>query len=479
MGSTQVPVKPASSGWELDAENIAVKIRWFGLLVGFVYVNVQGHPIDRLLLLNALLAVGAAYTLLDTWHSLRGRVFLGAYPLVVSVMEALFIGLLCRFDVGPESPFRYYYLLSLVCCAIRHPRRVTYVTCGLHCVSYGLLFLAAPPEGRAALPFVLTLVVLAWVTWAADAMGRLLKRVGDHLGRLNAALQENQAQLEARIAERTRELQEAQARLLHQEKMAAFGLLAAGIAHEVGNPLTSISSMVQMLQRRAEDPYTLDKLALVSGQLQRIRTTLRELVEFSRPASTERTRFTLAEVLDEALNIAKYYKRIRGRIAAPPLPPELPPLVGVRDQLVQALLNLILNAIDAAGRDGRVELSVTRVGHGQETMPQRGDPVPQQGLVEVAVRDDGPGVAPADVGRLFQPYFTTKKHGTGLGLFVTRRLVEEHGGTVDFESGPGGGTVFRVRLPCATAVSAMLPRPGTAEAPVAHEYAPATAEGGA
>ena len=165
-------------------------------------------------------------------------------------MEALFIGLLCYFDDGLESPFRYYYFLSLICCAIRQPRPVTYATCALHCLSYGLLFLATPPEGRPLAPFVLTLVMLGWVTWASDAMALLLKRVGDHLAQLNAALQENQAELEARIAERTGELQEAQAHLLHQEKMAAFGLLAAGIAHEVGNPLTSISALVQMLQRR-------------------------------------------------------------------------------------------------------------------------------------------------------------------------------------------------------------------------------------
>ncbi len=423
------------SGWELAAETIAVKIRWFGLLVGCVLVNVQSRPLDRLALLNALLAVGAVYTLLDTWYGLRGRVFLHQYPLCVSLMEALFIGLLCHFDAGLDSPFRYYYFLSLVCCAIRHPPLVTYATCVLHCLSYGLLFLATPPNARPLLPFVLTLVVLVWVTWAGDAMSRLLKRVGDHLGRLNAALQENQTQLEARIAERTCELQEAQARLLHQEKMAAFGLLAAGIAHEVGNPLTSISSLVQMLQRRTEDPYTLDKLGLVSGQLQRIRATLRELIEFSRPASSEKTRFTLREVLDEALNIAKYYKRTRGRIATPPLPPDLPPLFGVRDQLVQVFLNLVLNAIDAAGRDRPVELAVTR-------RPED---------VEVAVRDGGGGVAPEHAARLFQPYFTTKKHGTGLGLFVTRQLVADHGGTVEFESPAEGGAVFRVRLPLAPA----------------------------
>jgi signal transduction histidine kinase len=296
-----------------------------------------------------------------------------------------------------------------------------------------LLYLALPEPERRLTSFALTLVVLVWVTWASSALGLLLKQVGDHLGRLNAALQENQAELEARIAERTRELQEAQAHVLHQEKMAAFGLLAAGIAHEVGNPLTSISSMVQMLQRREADDYTQNKLSLVSGQLQRIRSTLRELVEFSRPASTERTRVSLGDILEEALNIAKYYKRTRGRIASAELPPELPPLYAVRDQLVQVFLNLVLNAIDATDRDGRIELSVTL----------------RPGGVEVAVRDNGHGIAPEHAGRLFQPYFTTKKHGTGLGLFVTRKLVADHGGTVHFESRPGEGTVFRVWLPVA------------------------------
>ncbi len=433
--ATALSGRPAAvpSPWELAAETIAVKIRWFGLLVGYVLVNLGGDGSGRQAVLNALLALGTAYTLLDTGLSLRGRVFLGRWPLAVSVMEALFIGLLCYYGGGVESPFRYYYFLSLICCAIRHPAQVTYATCALHGLSYGLLFLALPPEGRRLTSFAVTLVVLGWVTWASGAMGLLLKRVGDYLGRLNAALQEHQAELEARIAERTRELQEAQAHVLHQEKMAAFGLLAAGIAHEVGNPLTSISSLVQMVQRRAADPYTLDKLSLVSGQLQRIRTTLRELVEFSRPASNERARVSLADILGEALNIAKYYKRTRGRIAAPDLPADLPPLYAVREQLVQVFLNLVLNAADAVGKDGRIELGVKRKGEG----------------VEVTVRDNGCGIAPEHAGRLFQPYFTTKKHGTGLGLFVTRQLVTEHGGTVACESRPGEGTVFRVWLPLA------------------------------
>src|SRR5262249_22477268 len=155
----------------------------------------------------------------------------------------------------------------------------------------------------------------------------------------------------ARIAERTQELQEAQAHVLHQEKMAALGLLAAGIAHEVGNPLTSISSLVQILQRRDTDTYTQEKLELVRGQLQRIQATLRELINFSRPASTERTLVSLRDILAEALNVAKYYKRTRGRTITLEAPPEVPLLCGVHDQLVQVFLNLVLNAVDATERD--------------------------------------------------------------------------------------------------------------------------------
>jgi signal transduction histidine kinase len=442
--TTAAPIAPpltAASPWELAAETIAVKIRWFGLLVGYVLVNISDHPPPRIAVLNALLTLGALFTLFDTVFSLRGRIFLGRTPLVISGMEALFIALLCYYDGGLESPFRFYYFLSLICCAVRHASQLTYATCALHCISYGLLYLALPKPQQSISALALMLVMLGWVTWASNALALLLKRVGDYLASLNRALQRHQAELEQRIAERTAELQEAQAHVLHQEKMAAFGLLAAGIAHEVGNPLTSISSMVQILQKREADPYTLNKLALVSGQLKRIQTTLRELIEFSRPASSERVHVALGDILDEALNIAKYYKRTRGRIAAPVLPPDLPPLFGVRDQLVQVFLNLILNAIDAVDRDGRIELSVRRC----------------PGAVEVAVRDDGSGVDPVCAARLFHPYFTTKKHGTGLGLFVTRRLVTDHGGTVSFESHPGEGTTFLVCLPVGDAADPPCP----------------------
>jgi signal transduction histidine kinase len=417
--------------WELAAEAIAIKIRWFGVVVGYVLVNAT--PVGDRVLLNAILGLGALYASVDTAYNLRGRLFLGRYPLTISLMEALFIGLLCFFQDGLASSFRYYYFLSLICAAIRYSPTVTFITCGLHCASCTLLYLALPVERRDPVVLSLTLVMLGWVTWASNSMAVLLKRVGEHLNALNLALQENQAHLEERIAERTRQLQEAQAHLLHQEKMAAFGLLAAGIAHEVGNPLTSISSLVQMLQRRDLDDYTREKLGLVNGQLQRIQNTLRELINFSRPTTTQQVRVALHDVVEEALGIAKYYKGIGRRTIEARVPADLPPLFGPRDQFVQVVLNLVLNAIDATAKGGRIELTGEQI----------------DGEVVLTVRDDGHGVTPEQRERLFQPYFTTKKHGTGLGLFVTRKLASDQGGTVEFDTPPTGGAAFRVRLPVA------------------------------
>ncbi|MBO0698923.1 MAG: hypothetical protein J2P46_11055 [Zavarzinella sp.] len=416
--------------WDLDAEAIVVKIRWFGLLLGFVYANLGPAEASRPIL-DTILLLGLAYTLLDTWFYRRRRVFLGEYPLAVSGMEALFIGLLCVFENDLDSPFRFYYLLSLLCCALRHSRRVTVATFLLHCVSYWLVYAFLPHRAGAEFSVLMMVVILGWATWASSSLGELLKRVGERLKVLNAALREHQAQLETRIDDRTRELQETQAQLMHQDKMAGFGLLAAGIAHEVGNPLTSISTIVQVLERRDPDDYTRDKLALVGGQLARIQGIVRELTMFSRPASQERSRFTLHEIVDEALNIAKYYKGTKTRTITADVPTELPVLFGVRDQLVQVVFNLVLNAIDATQKGGLIEVTAARTADG----------------VEVAVRDDGTGIDPAHQPRVFQPYFTTKKQGTGLGLFVTNKIVGEHGGSVAFESEPGKGTTFRVRLP--------------------------------
>ncbi|MBX3440517.1 MAG: two-component sensor histidine kinase, partial [Planctomycetaceae bacterium] len=390
--------------WELPAEAITVRIRWFGLCVGYVLVNFVGETTHRPEL-NAILTLGAIYAIVDTYYSLRGRVFLSRAPLFISLMEALFIGLLCHFDTGLESPFRFYYFLSLLVCAIRYAPLVTVATFVLHAVSYSTLAVMGSDGHQTPWRTVLLMqVLMGWVTWASTALAALIKSASRRLSQLNAELQENQSLLEHRIHTRTHELQESQALLVQQEKQAAFGLLAAGIAHEVGNPLAAISSLVQMMNRRDVDDYTHERLRMVDEQLRRIQRTLRELVDFSRPATTEASLCDVHDALDAALSIAKYYKRKKGKQIVTQYGERLPRVLAVRDQLVQVFLNLILNAMDATEEGGVIEIATMRQGD----------------WLLIVVADNGHGIALHDQTKLFFPYFTTKSTGTGLGLFVCR-----------------------------------------------------------
>ena len=420
--------------WELAAESITVRIRWFGLCVGFLLVDILERATQHRPELNAILALGAIYALLDTIWSLNGKVLLNRWPLTVSIMEAVFIGLLCHFDAGFESPFRFYYFLSLLVCAMRHSERVTYSTFVLHCISFGALAFSRQVQTREeTATLLLMLMFMGWVTWASTSLAGLLKGAGLRLSQLNAELQRNQAELEQRIADRTRELQESQALLVQQEKQAAFGLLAAGIAHEVGNPLAAISSLVQMLNRRNPDDYTRERLQMVDDQLRRIQRTLRELVDFSRPATTERSMCDVHEVIDASLNIAKYYKRTKGKRIVTSYAKGFPRLRVARDQLVQVFLNLILNAMDATVEGGVIEI-VTRL---------------EPGWIRVLVRDDGHGIDQVHQQRIYQPYFTTKSTGTGLGLFVCRNIMEQLiEGRIELAESSPKGTTFLVSMIC-------------------------------
>lgn len=416
--------------WGLANQSITVRIRWFGICIGYVLVNLIGQGPNRGIL-NAILLLGALYALLDTVWSVRGKVFLSEWPVFTSFMEALFIGLLCHFDDGLLSAFRFYYLLSLLVCAIRYPPPVTWMTFGLHIISYVTLALTHTVSTRDELStLILMPIILGWVTWACVSLSELLKWASVRLRELNGKLQQDQTLLEDRIVERTKQLQESQAMLVQQEKQAAFGLLAAGIAHEVGNPLAAISSLVQLLNRRNIEPETREKLSLVDDQLRRIQRTLRELVDFSRPAVYEKTRCNVHSMIDAALNIAKYYKRKKGKQIVTSYAEGVPAMMIVHDQFVQVFLNLILNAMDATQEGGTIEIRTSRVDR----------------WLRIDVCDDGHGMPDDLRRRIFQPYVTTKETGTGLGLFVSRNIVEQNGGRIELSETSQKGTTFSVYL---------------------------------
>jgi signal transduction histidine kinase len=431
---------------DLRAEFITVRIRWFGLAIGYLLVNMGDliNVADRgsaQFELNAILTLGAVYAIIDTMRSWKGKVLLAEFRILISLMEALFIGVLCYFDEGISSPFRFYYFLSLLVCAIRHTPTLTFATFGLHALSYSLLGLLSVLSGRSgsddAVQMLLTLVFLGWAAWAIIALTGLLKTAGERLGVLNAELLQNQVHLEQRIRARTKDLQESQALLVQQEKQAAFGLLAAGIAHEVGNPLASISSIVQMLQRRNTDEYTTERLGMVHTQLRRIHRTLQELVGFSRPANQQATLIDIHAAINDALNIAKYYKRWKGKEVRTVFAEDMKAVRTIYDQLVQVVLNLVLNALDATEEGAGITVTTSIEGSDSG-----------EAIVVVSIADEGHGIPHEAHTQIFEPYFTTKATGTGLGLFVCRQLAQQElKGSIDLVRSDSFGTEFRIWLP--------------------------------
>lgn len=430
---------------DLAAESITIRLRWIGVAVGFALVNLRSQPGTHVAEMNALLSLGAGYALVETMLSWRGQVFLGRWPLLVSAMEALFIGLLCWYDDGVHSPFRFYYFLSLLVVALRHSRTRTWGTFGQHLVSYGVVALYGTRHpGHDIETFALTAVFLAWFTSSVTALARLFHSTRRDLLDANDRLRREQALLETRIVERTGQLQESQALIVQGEKQAAFGLLAAGIAHEVGNPLAAISSLVQLLQRKPHDEYTRERLQMVDDQLRRIQRTLAELTDFSRPASDMPSTFPPHEALDAALNIAKYYKRMQRKSVVTRYSPGLPSVTIPRDLLVQVILNLILNAMDATAEGGTIELALDPTPPGTVGRSAEARPL----AIRVLVTDNGCGIEVPDQPRVFDPYFTTKPTGTGLGLFVCRQIVEQRlGGRIDLLASSQSGTTFCIDLP--------------------------------
>lgn len=427
------PVTSPIQFWELAAGRIIVRMRWFGILMGLVLVESRSG-LNNPSAVRAFLALGAGYASLDTaWH-LMGEVFLKRVPLLVSLLEALFIGLLCYHDTGVGSPFRWYYLMSLICVAIRYAPRVAWLSYffdALSLICLGLVVGIKDPTQQTDV--LMTLVMLAWATWASSALAGMLKGATADLQRLNDALKQSSEELEMRVNERSAALRLAQARVIHQEKMAAFGLLSAGIAHEIGNPMAAISSLIQILRRRPDQTeYTSEKLELIDNQLQRISRTVRELVRFSRPATDVVDQFSVAEVVQEALDILKYYQRTQDRTIETDIPTDLPPIRAIRDHLMQLVLNLVFNAIDASNERGVIRISARLADRDQ---------------VEIRVADNGRGIRLVDQCRMFQPYFTTKPNGTGLGLYVCNQIVADLGGTMRFETAESVGTTFFINLP--------------------------------
>lgn len=227
-----------------------------------------------------------------------------------------------------------------------------------------------------------------------------------------------------------------EARLLHQEKMAAFGLLAAEVAHDMGNPLASIDAQMQLLDVDSLPSDAVSVVTVVRQEVKRLHRILREIVDFARRRRDEACLVSVQSVVDDALRLLRHDRRMRSVNIVEELDPETPPVFIVEDHLTQVVLNLLINAVDAMPDGGTLRIESKGAGES----------------VALRVRDSGVGMDRAVLRQCLEPLYTTKEtgKGTGLGLSISRDIVEAAGGKIELFSSPGQGTSVVVRVPAAT-----------------------------
>ena len=274
----------------------------------------------------------------------------------------------------------------------------------------------------------------------AREVARLAIAFNDMAGQLRverAALEERLRQLQ----NTTDKLQSAQDQLVRSEKLASVGRLAAGVAHEIGNPLAAIIGFVELLQQ-AELPAKdrREFLARIHSETSRINRIIRDLLDFSRQgARSDAVPATnLEEIVEDAVRLVGPQKDLSGITIERRFHDATPPVRASPDQLTQVVLNLLLNAADAVAGEGTIEIEL--------------GPAAQPGFVTLVVRDSGPGIATEVQSTLFDPFVTTKSSGkgTGLGLAVCHTVVEQAGGTLAASNDPNGGARFEVTVPIAS-----------------------------
>jgi signal transduction histidine kinase len=223
--------------------------------------------------------------------------------------------------------------------------------------------------------------------------------------------------------------------LARADRLSALGTLAAGVAHEIRNPLVSVRTFIQLLPERVEDEEfrtTFRELAL--GEIERICELITDLLAFSRPTPVDREATDLNQIASQIVRLLEPEARKRDVGISTAFADVLPPVIVHDAQVKQVLMNIVLNAIQACPARGTVAVGT------------RGEAA---GTCAVEIADSGVGIPPEQLAHIFEPFFTTKDQGSGLGLYIAHRIVTDHGGTIDVAARAGGGTVFTIRFPIA------------------------------
>ena len=258
-----------------------------------------------------------------------------------------------------------------------------------------------------------------------------------------------------RVAAVVDRLQESQLELLRAEQLAALGQLAAGLAHELRNPLTAIKILVQTAAEAGDDAKLDGRdVAVLAEELSRLEDSIQRFLDFARPPSLEKRLFDVRDVIQRIVDLVAAraaQQQVCLRCSIPESPVEI---WADREQIRQLLLNTVLNALDAVGHGGEVYVSLSSGGQSEETDESHlSDESPR--WATVSVRDNGPGITAELADRIFEPFFSTKDTGLGLGLAISRRIAEAHQGQIHALNLSDGGAEFSIQLPLGTPITSL------------------------
>jgi signal transduction histidine kinase len=256
-----------------------------------------------------------------------------------------------------------------------------------------------------------------------------------------AGVRRRQRQTEAALQARTEELADMTQQLWQAAKLATLGELSASLAHELNNPLFTVGLQIEAMQAQlAAGDSQRAALQVIDGEVKRMARLVANLLQFSRRSSRQISTLDVRDELTNTLELMAFHLRHRHIQAATEFGPA-PLIQADREQLRQVFLNLFTNAADAMPQGGTLTVRTWAGTSGTEATTPR--------LAWIEISDTGEGIRPEVLGRVWEPFYTTKAEGkgTGLGLGICRRIVEEHGGTIELESRPGQGTRARLKLP--------------------------------